>query len=195
VEPASEPTLFGLPAEVAEEPATGGTAAADAEPVAGLAGEVAGPPLLVLRRPDTVAGTLLLVAGAAGGMSLFLPWVSHQEQLGLTLVQHVIDLGRQQFDQVLGSGLLLPLGVVAAGAALFVLGLLAFWPAPTHRVIGVLALVISLAVAAGVVVRLADADSNAVLTDPGVLCAVVVAAVGLLGALKAMLTTPRVLAG
>lgn len=191
-EPASDPTLFGLPAEVG--PPTGETTAADGEPVGDVI-EIAEPPLVVLRRPDAAAGSLLLVAGAAGVLSLFLPWVSHQDQLGLTLVQHAISLGWRELDQILATGLALPLGLAAGGLVLFLLGLLAFRPASTHRVTGVLALFVALAVAAGVVVRVADADSNAVLTDPGVLCAVVVAAVGLLGALKAMLTAPAVTTG
>ena len=71
-------------------------------------------------------------------------------------------------------------------------GLLAFRPARTHRPIGVVALFVSLAVAAGIVVRVADRDWDVVLDDPGMLCAVVVAVFGLLGALKAMLTAPEV---
>jgi hypothetical protein len=185
--PDDDVTLFGLAAEPAEEPGEASATAADAEPLD--EGRI-----LVLRRPDGVAGALLLVAGAAGCLSLFLPWARQGEQLGVTLVRLTFELGWRERDQVLRTGLLLPLGVAAGGVVLLLLGMLAFRPAATHRVTGVLALAVALAVGGGVVVRMAGAGSIAVLSDPGVLCAVVVAGVGLLGALKAMLTVPAVTA-
>lgn len=180
-----EPTLFGLPAEDPDE--LGPSEAGAAGP------ELAVTPLLVLRRPDAVAGSLLLVAATAGGLSLFLPWAGHGDALGLWLVQRGLQLSAGEgLGELPGSGLLLPLVVALGGGVLFVAGLLAFVPAQMHRAIGVVALLVSLAVAAGVVVRLADADGNAVTSDPGILCAVVLAGVALLGALKAMLTPGEV---
>jgi hypothetical protein len=176
-----EPSLLGFPAELpddTEEP-SGDVVATDDRPVA-------------LRRPDAPAGSLLLVAGTAAGMSLFLPWVRHGEALGLSLVQQGVELARTGMADFARSGLVLPVGVAAAGVVLFLAGLLAFRPARTHRPIGVVALFVSLAVAAGIVVRVADRDWDAVLTDPGTLCAIAVAGFGLLGALKAMLTAPEV---
>lgn len=170
-------TLLGLPAEPDEDPRE------ETDDRDGL---------VALHRPDAPAGTLLLVAGAAGGMSLFLPWLGHGGQLGVTLVRHAVDLASDAPERVVGSGLALPLGVAAGGGVLFLLGLLAFRPARSHRLTGVVALAVSLAVAAGVLVRVTGAGSTAVLTDPGVLCAVVLAALGLLGSLKAMLTAPAV---
>jgi hypothetical protein len=184
--PVDETSLFGLPAEPAVDP--GEDADARPEPV-----EDEG--LVVLRRPDATAGSLLLVAGAAGGVSLFLPWVQHGEALGLTLVQQGVELAGSGVGALADRGLLLPMGASAGGAVLFLLGLLAFRPARTHRATGVVALAVSLAVATGLVVRVADGDWDAVLTDPGALCAVLLAAFGLLGALKAMLTAPEVSAG
>lgn len=186
--PADEPSLFGLPAEPVVDPVE--------DPDAGPA-PVDDDGVVVLRHPDAAAGSLLLVAGAAGGVSLFLPWVRHGEALGLTLVQQGVDLAGSGSGMaaLAGSGLLLPIGTSAAGAVLFVLGLLAFRPARTHRATGVVALVVSLAVAAGLVVRVADGQWDAVLADPGALCAVLLATFGVLGALKAMLTAAEVTAG
>ena len=178
-------TLLGFPAEPADGPALD-------EPVLASPEGVPRPDTwLVLRRPDAAAGSMLLIGGTAGGMSLFLPWVQHGEVLGLWLVIAAADPASAGPAELVRSGLLLPVAVALGGGVLFVLGLLAFRPARTHRATGVAALFVSLAVASGVVVRVADAGTTAVLTDPGVLCAIVVAASGLLGALKAMLTTPR----
>ena len=184
--PVDETSLFGLPAEPAVDPAED----ADAAPA-----PVEDDGLVVLPRPDATAGSLLLVAGAAGVVSLFLPWVRHGGALGLTLVQQGIDLAGSGFAALADRGLLLPMGASAGGAVLFLLGLLAFRPARTHRATGVVALAVSLAVATGLVVRVADGEWDAVLTDPGALCAVLLAAFGLLGALKAMLTAAEVTAG
>jgi hypothetical protein len=81
--------------------------------------------------------------------------------------------------------------VAVGGGVLFVLGLLAFRPARSHRLVGVVALLVALAVAAGIVVRVADLGWGPLRTDPGILCAVVLAGAGVLGALKAMLTPPE----
>ena len=181
--PPDDLTLFGFPAEPADGPVLDEPASVSTETVPGPE------TWLVLRRPDASAGSMLLIGGTAGGMSLFLPWVQHGEVLGLSLVTAAAGLAGTA--DLVRSGLLLPVAVALGGGVLFLLGLLAFRPARTHRATGVAALFVSLAVAAGVVVRVADAESTAVLTDPGVLCAIVVAGFGLLGALKAMLTTPR----
>jgi hypothetical protein len=75
---------------------------------------------------------------------------------------------------------------------LVVLGLLLLRPARGHRASGVLALAATLAVAAAVAGRLVDAGWDARVPGPGVWCAAAVAGLGVLGALKAMLTAPRV---
>ena len=77
------------------------------------------------------------------------------------------------------------------GGLLFLLGLLAFRRARSHRITGVAALLVSLGIAAGIVVRVADLGWDPLRTDPGILCAVVLAGTGVLGALKAMLTPPE----
>ena len=58
--------------------------------------------------------------------------------------------------------------------------------------VGVAALLVALGLAAGIVVRVADAGWHPVWTDPGILCAIVLVGAGVLGALKAMLTAPEV---
>jgi hypothetical protein len=216
-EVAGEPTILGFPADVGEEPGAVGQAAGAAAvwpvdaagaapvPTAPAPALAVGDPVgdlvaadaavvdsqgrvLLLRRPDAAAGSLLLVAGAAAGMSLFLPWLQYDGELGLALFQRGLDVAGSGMPTVPTSGLVLPLTVVLGGAVLFVLGLLAFRPAPTHRATGLIALLLSLAVAAGVLVRVADVGWEAVRADPGILCAMAVAGFGLLGALKAMLT-------
>ena len=175
-------TLLGFPAELVAGSISDGpevASRAETSPVA-------------LRRPDASAGSLMLIGGTAGLMSLFLPWQEHGEMLGLSLATAATDIAAAEPTELVRSGLLLPLAVAVGGSVLFVLGLLAFRPARTHRATGVTALFVALAVAAGIVVRAADAGSTAVLTDPGILCGTVVAAFGLLGALKAMLTVPEI---
>jgi hypothetical protein len=181
-----EPSILGFPAEFAGDE----TAPEDEVPLPPLEALDGAGALYVLHTGDAYAGTLLMVAGTAGGMSLFLPWVQHDRELGLALVRRSLESGN--LDGLERSGLLLPLVVAGAACVLFVLGLLAFRPARTHRLVGVAALVVSLGVATGIVVRVADGGWDPLRTDPGALCAVVLAGCGVLGALKAMLTPPEV---
>jgi hypothetical protein len=180
-----EPSILGFPAEAAD-----GAPPDEDEVQQPVEAADAGSGLYVLRSADPSAGSLLLVAGAAGGMSLFLPWMQHGQALGLALVSRALESGG--LDGLARSGLLLPVGTAVGGGVLFLLGLLAFRPARSHRVIGVAALLVSLGVAAGIVVRVADVGWDELRTDPGILCAVVLAGAGVLGALKAMLTPPEV---
>ena len=186
VPPPDEPTLLGFPVdtpedeEVPEEPAEPTLAEPDTDA------------LYVLRTADPPAGALLMVGGAAGVLSLFLPWVEHGQQLGLTLVRSGVETA--DLNALARSGLLLPVVVVVAGGAFFLLGLLAFRPARGHRVVGVTALLIALAVAAGIGPDRIPPHVGHADHDPGVLCAVVLVGTGVLGALKAMLTPPEVTA-
>jgi hypothetical protein len=81
---------------------------------------------------------------------------------------------------------------VLSGGLLVVLGFLLLVPARTHRLVGVLALAVSLAAATAVVVLLADGGWGPDQFGPGLWCAVAVPILGTLGSLKAMLTAPVV---
>jgi hypothetical protein len=142
---------------------------------------------VAFRGPESLGGLLLILAGVAAAISLLLDWLAADDVSGWGLVRRGFD----DLGKIFETGMWQPLAVVLGGGVLFLLGLLAFWPARSHRLIGVLALFVSLAVAAGIVVRVADLGWDPLRTDPGVLCAVVLAGAGTLGALKAMLTPPE----
>ena len=139
-----------------------------------------------VRRADTVAGLLLLLAGMAAGVSLLVVWVVGGAT-GLELVRSGLAGGAMPP----GGGSWQPPAVVGSGMALFLLGLLMYAPARTHRMLGVLALLVSLVAAAAVLVPLADADWDLDAFAVGAWFPVAVAALGLLGGLKAMSTGPR----
>ena len=61
-------------------------------------------------------------------------------------------------------------------------------PARSHRFVGVVALLVSLAVTAGVLVPLIDAKWDLGVFGPGFWCAIAVAVLGLLGSLKAVIS-------
>ncbi|WP_448610187.1 hypothetical protein [Geodermatophilus sp. URMC 60] len=145
-----------------------------------------------VRRADGLASLLLLLAGIAAGVSLLLRWLPGSELTGW-------DLVRRGFDDLVGggaralfdSGFWQPMAVVLGGAVLFVLGLLAVLPARAHRFIGLLALLVSLVAGAGVLVPLAAVGWDPDTIGTGFWFAVAVPALGLLGALKALFTSPR----
>jgi hypothetical protein len=143
---------------------------------------------VAIRRADSPAGLLLVLAGIAAGVSLLLVWVRGGDT-GLDLVRGGVD---DIADGTLWStGSWQPSAVVFGGAALFLLGLLMYVPARTHRFLGVLALLVALAVAAGVLVPLADAAWDVSGFDVGFWFTVAVGGLGLLGALKALMTGPK----
>jgi hypothetical protein len=144
---------------------------------------------VVVRRADTLAGLLLLLAGIAAGVSLLVVWV-HGGATGLDLLRAGTDDPGAAPGLVDEGGWEVP-AVVGGGAVLLVLGLLAYVPARTHRLLGALALLVSLVVAAGVLVPLADLDWDLQRWAVGSWLAAAVAALGFLGALKALSTSPR----
>jgi hypothetical protein len=178
VEP--DPTLLGFPAEFPEDD--------DADPPV----DVAPPPALqVVRRADPIAAGALVLAGVAANVSLLLSWAPGAGPTGLTLVRRGID--------ALGSGVQATLDVVwqpsvvvLCGGLLVLLGLLLLIPAHAHRFVGVLALIVALASAAAVALLIAESGLADDRFGPGMWCAVAVPVLGVLGALKAMLTAPRV---
>jgi hypothetical protein len=142
---------------------------------------------VVVRRSDGLAALLLLLAGIAAALSLVLRWVTRNDTTGLTLVKN----GFSAPGHLITSGLWQPMAVVLGGGVLFVLGLLIFLPARSHRFFGVLALLVSLLVVTAVLVPFADAKWQTRSFDVGFWFAAAVAAFGLLGSLKAALTGPR----
>jgi hypothetical protein len=171
------PTLFGLPADVGPETDERelGTGPSDRGPV-------------VRRRPDRVGGGVLVLAGLAANVSLSLSWSAGPAPSGLSLVELGIDAYGAGLGALAGSGLWPPLVVVASGGILVLLGFLLFVPARAHRLVGVLALLVTLAAAAAVVVLLADAGWDTGAMGPGMWFAAAVPVLGLVGALQAMLT-------
>jgi hypothetical protein len=143
---------------------------------------------VAVRRADTLAGLLLLLAGMAAGVSLLVVWV-HGGGIGLDLVRDGLDdLGSPQ--RLADDGTWAPLAIVSGGIVLFLIGLLMYVPAKTHRLLGALALLVTLVVAAGVLVPLADADWDVQRWAVGGWLTVAVGGLGFLGAVKALSTHP-----
>ncbi len=179
--PDGEATILGFPAEFADD---------DVEE--GLEEPTLPVDLVVVRHPDRVGCALLVLAGVAANVSLSLAWLPGEGTNGLGLVSQGVDLLGAGVDILVRSGFWPPLVVVFGGGLLVLLGLLLLVPAHMHRAVGVLALLVSLATAAAVIVLLADAGWRADRFSLGAWVAVAVPVLGLLGALKAMLTPPHV---
>ncbi|WP_261327201.1 hypothetical protein [Modestobacter marinus] len=146
---------------------------------------------VVVRRADTVAGLLLLLAGFAAGISLLVVWV-HGGRSGMDLVRAGVADWSTDAWRLWDTGSWQPLAVVLGGAALFLIGLLLYVPAHTHRFLGALALLVTVVAAAGVLVPLAAADWDVDRYAVGGWLGVAVAGLGGLGALKALMTGPEI---
>jgi hypothetical protein len=182
-----EPTILGFPAEFADD--GGGADESAGEPEHDLARSSDG--LTVLKRADPVAAGVLVLAGVAANVSLLLSWSPGEGPTGLSLVQHGIEVVRLGSDDSPGAFWQPPV-VVLSGGLLILLGFLLLIPARTHRLVGVLALIVALAAAAALIVLMAVSGLVDDRFGPGMWCAVAVPVLGLLGALKAMLTVPLV---
>ena len=145
---------------------------------------------VVVRRAESIAGLLLLLAGIAAGVSLLVVW-SNGGVPGLDLLRAGLDDLSGDPQRLADRDTWEPLAVVLGGGALFVLGLLMFVPAKTHRFLGALALLVTLVVAAGVLVPLADANWELEPWAVGAWFTVAVGGLGFLGALKALMTGPK----
>jgi hypothetical protein len=143
---------------------------------------------VAVRGPESLGGLLLILAGIVAAVSLLLDWLEDDDVSGWDLLRNAFD----DLGDAFSSGLWQPLAILLGGGALFVLGLLMWLPARSHRFLGILALLVSLAVTAGVLVPLADADWDLGFFGPGFWCAIAVAVLGLLGSLKALLSRPKV---
>ena len=182
-----EPTLFGLPAEiVTDDDGTERPPGATPEAPPSDVG------LVVLRRPERIGAAALVLAGVAANVSLSLSWAPGDGPTGLSLVRRGVEelgVGTGMWDL---SGVWQPVAVVLCGGVLVLLGLLLLVPARAHRLVGVLALVVSLAAATAIVLLMADGGWGADRFGAGMWCAVAVPVLGALGSLKAMLTAPQV---
>lgn len=184
---AVEPTLFGLPAEFARPDDVGDPPADEPAPARARPSDAG---LLIVRRADRFGAGALVLAGVAANVSLSLSWAPGEGPTGLSLVQRGVEQ--------LGAGMLAlswlwqPFAVVLSGGLLVLLGFLLLVPARSHRFVGVLALLVSLAAAAALVLLMADGGWGADQFGPGMWCAVAVPILGAIGALKAMLTAPLV---
>jgi hypothetical protein len=167
------------------EPA-GATASSGSAPPGATAPDYSARPV-AFRRPESLGGLLLVLAGIAAGVSLLLDWLADDDVSGLTLVRDGFDdLGR-----IFDNGMWQPLAIVLGGVVLLLLGVLMWLPFRTHRTLGILGLVVSGIVAAGVLVPLYRADWDLGVFAVGFWFGIAVAVLGLLGSLKALLTGPR----
>jgi hypothetical protein len=144
-----------------------------------------------LRRPDVLAGLLLLLAGAAAGVGLLLHWVHGSPKTGLTILEDGLRVAGSDRSAFVTDGWWQPVVIVLGGGLLFVLGLLVLVPARAHRFLGVVALLVALGVTAAVLVAMAQDHWSTRGYDLGWWFAAAVAGFGLLGALKAVVTGPR----
>src|SRR3954471_8560309 len=108
---------------------------------------------VAVRGPESLGGLLLILAGIAAAVSLLLDWIHGQDVSGWTLVR----AGFRDLGGIFGDGLWQPLAIVLGGGVLFVLGILMWLPMRSHRLLGLLGLLVSAAVIAAVLVPLQDA--------------------------------------
>jgi hypothetical protein len=197
VEAEDDPTILGFPAVVGVDDGDDLTATRDAwadRPTPAVEDGFDPPVQLVtVPRADPIAGIALVLAGVAAVGSLWLPWRQDEADTGAALVRRGLAVAGSGVDDLSRSGgLWAPVTIVLGGVLLLLLGVLLFLPSRTHRVVGVLSLLVATAVTAGVLFLAAQAGWNSAVFDRGMWCAVAVAGLGILGALKAMLTVPRV---
>ena len=154
-------------------------------------GEATAPPYsdrpVAIRGPESLGGLLLILAGIVAAVSLILHWLADHDVSGWGFVRKGLD----DVGGAFGSGLWQPLVIVFGGGVLFLLGLVLWLPARAHRFVGLVALLVSLAITAAVLVPLMDATWKLGFFGPGFWCAIAVAVLGLLGSLKAVLTRPK----
>jgi hypothetical protein len=142
---------------------------------------------VAFRRPESLGGLLLILAGIAAGISLLFDWLADDDASGLTFVRE----GFEDLGATFGNGMWQPLAIVLGGGVLLVLGVMMWLPLRSHRLLGILGLIVSGIVAAGVLVPLYQADWDLGVFAVGFWFGTAVAVLGLLGSLKALLTGPK----
>ncbi|MDQ3733069.1 MAG: hypothetical protein M3400_03550 [Actinomycetota bacterium] len=140
---------------------------------------------VAVRRPDPLAGLLLVLAGVGIGVSLLLDWFE-----GLPGYD-IFQAGLDEIGSFFTDGVWQPLVIVFGGAVLLLMGLLAFIPGKSRRAMGLIALLIAVAIVAAVMTALITADFDFSRFEPGFLVVIGAAVFALLGALKAALTPPK----
>jgi hypothetical protein len=178
-----EPTILGFPAEFGED-----TDPAEPPPPERAAPSDTG--LVVVRRADRVGGGALVLAGVAANVSLSLAWSPGEGPTGLSLVRHGVETAGA--GQPALTDVWQPLAVVTCGGLLVLLGFLLLVPARAHRLVGLLALAVSVVAGVAVALLMDDLGWRVDLVGPGLWCAVAVPVLGTVGSLKAMLTPPLV---
>jgi hypothetical protein len=186
---AEEPTILGFPVDDETDSGLPPVQAPSSPPEAVLEHHVR---VVALPRADPLAGVALVLAGLAAAGSLVLPWRQGRPETGSFLVRSGLAALGSGFGDIGHSGLWEPPAIVIGGALLLLLGVLLFLPARTHRVVGLLALFVAAGVCTAVLFRVAQVGWVADRFGPGMWLAVAVSGLGVLGALKAMLTVPRV---
>jgi hypothetical protein len=146
---------------------------------------------VAVRGPESLGGLLLILAGIAAAVSLALRWVAGNGDNGWRLVRRGFDEVGGGFSGLLDTGFWQPPAVVLGGGVLFLLGVLLWLPARTHRFLGLLALLVSGLAIAAVVVPLAAERWQTSPFGIGFWFACAVGVLGLLGSLKALLTGRR----
>jgi hypothetical protein len=186
---AEEPTILGFPAD--DETGSGALPALEPAPPpeAAVEHQIR---VVALPRADPLAGIALVLAGIAAAGSLVLPWREGQPETGSSLVRTGLAAVGSGSGDIGHSGLWEPPVIVIGGALLLLLGVLLFLPARTHRVVGVMALLVAAGVCTALLFRVGGLGWVTERFGPGLWLGVAVAGLGVLGALKAMLTVPRV---
>lgn len=140
---------------------------------------------VAVRRPDSLAGLLMVLAGAAIGISLLLKWFL--DRTGYDFFEVALDNAGSFFS----DGIWQPLVIVIGGAVLLLLGLIAFIPGKSRRVLGLIALLAAIGVVAAAMTVLINVDFDFTGIQAGFYVVLGAAVLGLFGALKAAVTPPK----
>jgi len=140
---------------------------------------------VAVRRPDTFAGLLMVLAGVAIGVSLLLKWF-----LDMTGYDF-FEVALENADSFFSEGIWQPLVVVFGGAGLLLIGLIAFIPGKSRRALGLIALLVAVGIAAAALSVLINVDFDFSGIQPGFYVVLAAAVLGLIGALKAAVTPPK----
>lgn len=140
---------------------------------------------VAVRRPDSLAGLLMVLAGVGIGVSLLLDWFDASS--GYDIFKSGLDNAGSFFS----DGVWQPLVIVFGGGVLLLVGLIAFIPGKSRRALGLIALLFAVGIVAAVLTALNTANFDLNAFEVGFLVVLGAAVLGLLGALKAAVTPPK----